>query len=46
MILFIFVSLGWGYYFLSDTLEMWHAVILLIIHGFAGGSPGKNYRFI
>jgi len=36
MILFIFVSLGWGYFFVSDTLEMWHAVILLIIHGFAG----------
>lgn len=36
MVLFIFASLGWGVLFLLDTLEMWHAVVLLIIHGFAG----------
>ncbi len=36
MLLFIFASLGWGVLFMLDTLEMWHAVVLLIIHGFAG----------
>jgi MFS family permease len=36
MVLFIFASLGWGILFMLDTLEMWHAVVLLIIHGFAG----------
>lgn len=34
--LFMLVSFGWGVLFLTDTLEMWHAVVLLIIHGFAG----------
>ena len=36
MVLFMIASLGWGYLFLTDTLEMWHAVVLLIIHGLAG----------
>jgi MFS family permease len=34
--LFCFVSLSWGYLFLSDTLEMWHAMVLLVLHGCAG----------
>jgi MFS family permease len=36
MVLFIVASVGWGYLFLTDTLEMWHAMVLLVIHGFAG----------
>ena len=36
MILFMLVSLGWGVLFATGTLEKWHAVILLIVHGFAG----------
>jgi MFS family permease len=36
MAMFIFVSLAWGVLFLTDTLEMWHACVLLVIHGFAG----------
>ncbi|PPR11249.1 MAG: hypothetical protein CFH41_00829 [Alphaproteobacteria bacterium MarineAlpha11_Bin1] len=36
MILFMIVSLGWGILFATDSLEKWHAVILLIVHGFAG----------
>ena len=36
MALFMFVSLAWGYLFLTDTLEMWHAMVLLVLHGFAG----------
>lgn len=36
MALFMVASLGWGVLFLTDSLEMWHAVVLLIIHGLAG----------
>lgn len=34
--LFMLVSAGWGWVFLSGAAEMWHAVVLLILHGFAG----------
>ena len=34
--LFIVASLGWGYFFVTDTLQMWHAMVLLVIHGCAG----------
>ena len=36
MVLFMIASLGWGALFLTDSLEMWHAVVLLVIHGAAG----------
>lgn len=36
MLLFILVSLGWGYFFITDTLEVWHAMVLLALHGCAG----------
>src|SRR5215467_3969119 len=36
MTLFIIASLGWGYFFITDTLQMWHAMVLLVIHGCAG----------
>ena len=36
MVCFIVASVGWGYFFVTDTLEMWHAMALLVIHGFAG----------
>ncbi len=36
MALFITASLGWGYFFITDTLQMWHAMVLLVIHGCAG----------
>ena len=36
MMLFIIASLGWGYFFITDTLQMWHAMVLLVIHGCAG----------
>ncbi|HEY4220173.1 MAG TPA: MFS transporter, partial [Myxococcota bacterium] len=35
-VLFALVSAGWGYFFLTDTLQMWHAMILLVLHGCAG----------
>jgi MFS family permease len=36
MALFITASIGWAYFFITDTLEMWHAMVLLVIHGCAG----------
>jgi len=36
MTVFMAVSVGWGVLFLTDTLEMWHAVVLLTLHGLAG----------
>jgi len=36
MLLFMTASLGWGLLFLTDSLQMWHAAVLLVIHGFAG----------
>jgi MFS family permease len=44
MALFIIASLGWGYFFITDTLQMWHAMVLLVIHGCAGvlwAAPGQ-----
>ncbi len=36
MLLFMLASLGWGVLFLTGRLEIWHAMLLLVIHGFAG----------
>jgi len=34
--LFIIASLGWGYFFITGTLQLWQAMTLLVIHGCAG----------
>lgn len=34
--LFIFVSLAWAFVFWTDTLAVWHAIVLLTLHGIAG----------
>jgi MFS family permease len=34
--LFMGVSLAWGVLFLTDTIQMWHAMVLLTVHGLAG----------
>jgi MFS family permease len=36
MLLFMAVSVAWGLLFLADALEMWHAGVLLVVHGLAG----------
>ena len=36
MLLFIVASAGWGILFITDTLEIWSAMLLLAIHGCAG----------
>ncbi len=34
--LFIVASLAWGYFFFTGTLQMWQAMVILVIHGCAG----------
>ena len=34
--LFITASCGWGYFFVTDSLQIWSACMLLVIHGCAG----------
>jgi hypothetical protein len=36
MALFMAVSIGWGVLFATDALQMWHAMVLLTVHGLAG----------
>lgn len=36
MALFMLVSLAWGVLFATDTLQIWHAMVLLVLHGVAG----------
>lgn len=36
LVMFIAVSLGWGVLFFTDSLQQWHAMVLLVIHGMAG----------
>jgi MFS family permease len=36
MALFILASAGWGYFFVTGSLQVWHAMLLLVIHGCAG----------
>jgi MFS family permease len=34
--LFMLCSLAWGALFLTDSLEVWHAVVIFSVHGIAG----------
>jgi MFS family permease len=36
MVLFMLCSLAWGVLILTDTLAIWHAVVILAVHGIAG----------
>jgi MFS family permease len=36
MLFFMAASLGWAALFFTDSVEQWHAVVLLTIHGMAG----------
>ncbi|MEE1650314.1 MFS transporter [Brachybacterium sp. J144] len=38
--LFAFVSIAWGVLFLTDSLQMWQACVLLVLHGCAGALWG------
>ena len=35
-VLYIVASVAWGLLFLTGRLEMWHAVVILLVHGAAG----------
>ena len=43
-VLFMVASLSWGVLFLLGTLQMWHAVVILLVHGAAGvvGAPASQ----
>ena len=36
MLMFMAVSISWGVLFATDSLQMWHAMVLLVVHGCAG----------
>lgn len=36
MLMFMGISLAWGWLFHSGQLQMWHAMVLLVLHGIAG----------
>ncbi len=36
MLMFMTASLGWGWFFITDSLQMWQAMVLLVLHGCAG----------
>ena len=36
MYCFIFVTIAWGFFIYTDSIEIWHAGVHLVIHGFAG----------
>ncbi len=42
--LFMLASIAWGFLLLAGRLQMWHAVVLLVIHGVAGviGAPATQ----
>jgi MFS family permease len=35
-VMYMFVAAAWAVLFLTDTIEVWHACVLLVIHGIAG----------
>jgi len=44
MALFMFCSIAWSLLIFTDSLQMWHAAVLLLMHGCAGvfwGPPGQ-----
>jgi MFS family permease len=43
-VMFMGVSAAWAFLFWTDTIEVWHACILLVIHGMAGvlWGPGSQ----
>ncbi len=36
MLMFMAVSFSWAVLFYTDTIEIWHAMVLLVVHGLAG----------
>ena len=40
LVIFMLASLAWAALIFSDSLEMWHAAVILVIHGLAGVTWG------
>jgi MFS family permease len=34
--IYVFVSFGWGFLYLTGLLQIWHIAVLLVLHGIAG----------
>jgi MFS family permease len=46
MVCFMAVSIAWSLLFLTDTIQVWHAVVLLIAHGLAGVLWGPSTQLL
>jgi MFS family permease len=46
MVMFALASLAWGVLFLTDSLQMWHAAAILIVHGIAGVLAGPAVQMM
>jgi len=46
MVLFMLCSLAWGVLFMTDTLEVWHAVVIFTAHGIAGVLWGPSSQLL
>jgi MFS family permease len=44
--LYLMATLAWGLLILTDTLQVWHAVVILLVHGFAGVAGGTASQLI
>jgi MFS family permease len=44
--LFMLVSVSWGVLFLTGTLQIWHACVLLVLHGIAGALWGPAEQLL
>ena len=44
--MFMLASLAWGVLFLTDSLQRWHAVVILTLHGFAGVAWAPSAQLI
>lgn len=44
--LFMLASLAWGLLFLTNTLQMWHAAAILVVHGLAGVLCGPSVQML
>jgi MFS family permease len=46
MLMFMTAALGWGYFLVTDSLQMWHAMLLLVLHGCAGVLWGTSSQLL
>ncbi|HEU5319990.1 MAG TPA: MFS transporter, partial [Methylomirabilota bacterium] len=44
--LYVLASVAWGVLFLTDGLQVWHAVVILLVHGLAGVVGGSAAQLL